>query len=63
MRKSFCNVTVVVPSYNERNNLPGLVTMLAALDLGLRVLVVDDNSPDGTGDMGSSSVVLSCFCS
>jgi dolichol-phosphate mannosyltransferase len=50
--EDFSNVTVVVPTYNERDNLPRLVGMLAALDLpGLRVLVVDDNSPDGTGEI------------
>lgn len=42
-------VTVVVPTYNERDNLPKLVGKLLALPLDLRVLVVDDNSPDGTG--------------
>ncbi|WP_338892766.1 polyprenol monophosphomannose synthase [Rhodococcus sovatensis] len=42
--------TVVVPTYNERENLPKLVGMLADLKLeNLHVLVVDDNSPDGTG--------------
>jgi len=42
--------TVVVPTYNEAENLPALVEALYALDLpDLRVLVVDDSSPDGTG--------------
>ncbi|MEP6977622.1 MAG: glycosyltransferase, partial [Thermoleophilia bacterium] len=42
--------TVVIPTYNEAENLPALVEALDALDLpGLRVLVVDDSSPDGTG--------------
>jgi len=45
-------VTVVVPTYNERDNLPKLVDLLAALDIpNLHVLVVDDNSPDGTGEV------------
>lgn len=42
-------VLVAVPTYNERENLPGLVTRLLATLPGLRVLVVDDGSPDGTG--------------
>lgn len=43
-------VTVVVPTYNERDNLPVLVDLLAALEMpDLHVLVVDDGSPDGTG--------------
>jgi dolichol-phosphate mannosyltransferase len=40
---------VVVPTYNEADNLPGLVGRLLELDLDLGVLVVDDGSPDGTG--------------
>ncbi|MFI9535337.1 polyprenol monophosphomannose synthase [Nocardia fusca] len=45
-------VTVVVPTYNERDNLPVAVERLTALPVpGLHVLVVDDNSPDGTGEV------------
>lgn len=40
---------VVVPTYNERDNIARLVHALLALPLDLAVLVVDDNSPDGTG--------------
>jgi dolichol-phosphate mannosyltransferase len=39
---------VIVPTYNERANLPLLLEQLLALDT-LRVLIVDDASPDGTG--------------
>jgi dolichol-phosphate mannosyltransferase len=42
-------ITIVTPTYNEAENLPKLVSALFALPLDLRVLVVDDNSPDGTG--------------
>jgi len=42
-------ITVVVPTYNEAENLPKLVSALFILPLDLRILVVDDNSPDGTG--------------
>lgn len=41
--------TIVIPTYNEAENLPKLVSALFSLPLELRVLVVDDNSPDGTG--------------
>jgi dolichol-phosphate mannosyltransferase len=45
-------IVVVVPTYNERENLPVLAGLLADLKLpGLELLVVDDNSPDGTGDV------------
>ena len=42
-------VTVITPTYNEAENLPKLVSALFALPLDLRVFIVDDNSPDGTG--------------
>jgi dolichol-phosphate mannosyltransferase len=42
-------VTVVIPTYNERSNIGHLI---AAVRMnGYRVLVVDDGSPDGTGDV------------
>ena len=44
-------VLVVVPTYNERDNLPPLVERLLALPSPVDVLVVDDNSPDGTGEL------------
>ncbi|MGW0122410.1 polyprenol monophosphomannose synthase [Streptomyces sp. NPDC003327] len=41
-----------MPTYNEAGNLPRTVALLMDLDLpGLRLLVVDDASPDGTGDL------------
>lgn len=42
-------ITIVTPTYNEAENLPKLVSALFTLPLDLYVLVVDDNSPDGTG--------------
>ena len=45
-------ITVVVPTYNEAENLPKIVSALFALPLPeLTLLVVDDNSPDGTGQI------------
>lgn len=44
------NVLVVVPTYNERENLPLLVRAIVVHE-GFRVLVVDDGSPDGTGQI------------
>ncbi|MFT4087963.1 MAG: polyprenol monophosphomannose synthase [Gordonia sp. (in: high G+C Gram-positive bacteria)] len=42
---------VVIPTFNEKENLPIIVgRLLDALD-GVHVLVVDDSSPDGTGDV------------
>lgn len=42
---------MIVPTYNEADNLAELLTQLLALPVMLHVVVVDDNSPDGTGDM------------
>jgi dolichol-phosphate mannosyltransferase len=42
-------ITVVTPTYNEAENLPKLVSALFSLPLDLNVIIVDDNSPDGTG--------------
>ncbi|SRR6266496_665973 len=42
-------ITIVLPTYDEAENLPKLVSALFSLPLNLSVLVVDDNSPDGTG--------------
>lgn len=45
-------VTIIVPTYNEAENLPKLVSALFVLPLAnLKVLIVDDNSPDGTGQI------------
>jgi dolichol-phosphate mannosyltransferase len=40
---------VVIPTYNERENIVRLIPQVLAQDRDLCVLVVDDNSPDGTG--------------
>ena len=40
---------VVVPTYNEAENLPLLIPKILERDARLEVLVVDDDSPDGTG--------------
>ncbi len=42
---------VIVPTYNESRNLGSLVPLILAQDPRLNVLVVDDNSPDGTGQI------------
>ena len=41
--------TVVIPTYNERDNVERLVKEILAQHEGIDVLIVDDNSPDGTG--------------
>jgi dolichol-phosphate mannosyltransferase len=42
---------VIVPTYNERENLPEVAQRLLKLPIPVDLLVVDDNSPDGTGKL------------
>ncbi|PPK62780.1 polyprenol monophosphomannose synthase [Actinokineospora auranticolor] len=44
-------VLVVIPTYNERENLEPIIARLHAALPSAHVLVVDDGSPDGTGDL------------
>jgi glycosyltransferase involved in cell wall biosynthesis len=41
--------TIIVPTYNERDNIQQLVAGILELGLDSRIIIVDDNSPDGTG--------------
>jgi dolichol-phosphate mannosyltransferase len=53
-------LTVVIPTYNEAENLPKLVSVLFALPLAdLLLIVVDDNSPDGTGTLADELALAS----
>lgn len=50
-------ITIVIPTYNEADNLPDMAQALFALGFKqLQLLVVDDNSPDGTGDIAEQLV-------
>jgi dolichol-phosphate mannosyltransferase len=42
---------VIIPTYNERDNIDAIVRAVLSLPEGLHLLVVDDGSPDGTGQM------------
>ncbi len=42
---------IVIPTYNEKDNLPSLLEILMGFPDPLEVLIVDDGSPDGTGDI------------
>jgi dolichol-phosphate mannosyltransferase len=45
------SVVVVLPTYNERENLEGMVRRLRLSVPAAQLLIVDDGSPDGTGDL------------
>ena len=42
---------VIIPTYNEKENLPRIVGRLRTAQPEVDVLIVDDNSPDGTGEL------------
>jgi dolichol-phosphate mannosyltransferase len=50
---------VIVPTYNEKDNLPRKVPVILEQDGRLDVLVVDDASPDGTGDLAEEMAAAS----
>lgn len=45
---------VIIPTYNERDSIESIVTRVLAADARVDVLVVDDASPDGTGDIADA---------
>ena len=44
-------ILVVIPTYNERSNIAQIVTEIFKTDARVEILVVDDQSPDGTGEV------------
>lgn len=45
------NSLVIIPTYNERENVATVIKKLNSLNTGVDVLIVDDNSPDGTAEI------------
>ena len=48
-------VLVCIPTYNERDNLPSVLDRVRAACPGVDVLVIDDASPDGTGELADAA--------
>lgn len=48
--KQIQNVLAIIPTYNERENIGTVIDRVLATDPRVAILVVDDSSPDGTGD-------------
>lgn len=42
---------VIIPTYNEKENIEAIITAVMTLPLDFNVLVIDDGSPDGTADI------------
>jgi dolichol-phosphate mannosyltransferase len=51
---AFADTWIVLPTYNEAQNLEGIAAAILAALPGAQLLVVDDASPDGTGDLADS---------
>jgi len=47
---------VIIPTFNERENISDIIEAIFALEKGFHVLVVDDSSPDGTSDIVNSLI-------
>lgn len=48
-------ISIVIPTYNERDNLEKLIKAIFGLQIeNLEMIIVDDNSPDGTGKLAES---------
>ena len=42
---------VIIPTYNEKENIGNIIETIFLLDQGFHILVIDDNSPDGTASI------------
>ncbi|MCE5259843.1 MAG: glycosyltransferase [Chloroflexi bacterium] len=48
------NILVVIPTYNECENIEPLVRLILHQQPNLHIMIVDDNSPDGTGEIADT---------
>jgi dolichol-phosphate mannosyltransferase len=49
-----CGTLAIIPTYNERENLPAIVARINRAHTDVHILIVDDGSPDGTGQIADS---------
>jgi len=54
MSRAMRKTLIVTPTYNEKENLPRFIDAVRSAAPEAHVLVVDDNSPDGTGDIADA---------
>ena len=57
-RPPLTRVAVLIPTYNERDNLPGIVARVRASAPEVDVVVLDDASPDGTGEVAEELAAI-----
>ena len=49
--KHFSDSIVIIPTYNEKENVEAIIRAVIGLEKGFDVLIIDDGSPDGTADI------------
>jgi len=49
---------IIIPTYNEKENVEKIVSQLLAIGEQISVLIIDDNSPDGTGKIAEKLAAL-----
>ena len=42
---------IIIPTYNEKENIENIIRAIFALEKQFHILVIEDNSPDGTADI------------
>jgi dolichol-phosphate mannosyltransferase len=50
-KRTLSNAVVIIPTYKERENIHAIIDAVLALPKDFHILIVDDNSPDGTADV------------
>jgi len=48
------NILIVIPTYNEKDNIAKLTEELLGISTNISILIVDDESPDGTGEVADN---------
>lgn len=59
MRKEFNEIIVIIPTYNEKENIENIINTVFSLKTNFNILVVDDNSPDGTATIVRNNAKIS----
>ena len=45
------NTLIISPTYNEKKNISSLIEIILSIDENYHILIIDDNSPDGTANI------------
>ena len=46
-----CDKVIIIPTYNEKENIEKMIRKIFSLDEPYHILIIDDGSPDGTADI------------